>query len=87
MINSLCEYCFKVLERDDDGDRWYYQCPDMNCLFWENGHNENVDRIAEGIKAGLDEVGPLKAIEVKAALSKVLEAYDNRVLQISKEFD
>jgi hypothetical protein len=84
---NLCKYCFKVLERDDDGDRYYYQCPDINCLFWENGHNENVDRIAEGIKEHLDEIMPLKAIEVKAALTKVLETYDNRVMQISKEFD
>jgi len=84
---NLCKYCFKVLERDDDGDRYYYQCRDMNCLFWQNGTNQNVEGIAEGIKEHLDEIGPLKAIEVKAALSKVLEAYDNRVLQISKEFD
>jgi len=84
---NLCKYCFKVLEKEIDDDRYYYQCPDINCLYWENGHNENVDRIAEGIKEHLDEVGPLKAIEVKAALSKVLEAYDNRVMQISKEFD
>ena len=84
---NLCKYCFKVLEKEIDDDRYYYQCPDINCLYWENGHNENVDRIAEGIKEHLDEVGPLKAIEVKAALTKVLEAYDNRVMQISKEFD
>ena len=84
---NLCKYCFKVLERDDDGDRYYYQCRDMNCLFWQNGTNQNVEGIAEGIKEHLDEIGPLKAIEVKAALSKVLEVYDNRVMQISKEFD
>ena len=49
MNNLLWKYGFKVLERDDDGDRYYYQCPDMNCLFWDNGHNESVDRIDEGI--------------------------------------
>jgi hypothetical protein len=82
--NSLCEYCFKVLEKEIDDDRYIYQCPDIKCLFWENGHNENVDRIAEGIKSNLDECGYLKAIEVKAALTKVLESYNIRVMQISK---
>ena len=84
MNNKLCKYCFKVMEEEAEDDRYIYQCPDINCLFWENGNNPNVDRIAEGIKSNLDECGYLKAIEVKAALTKVQEAYDNRVLQISK---
>ena len=84
MNNKLCKYCFKILEEETDDDRYIYTCIDDNCLFWENGTNENVDRISEGIKSNLDECGYLKAIEVKAALTKVLEAYDNRVMQISK---
>ena len=84
MNNKLCKYCFKVLEQEAEDDRYIYTCIDDNCLFWENGTNENVDRISEGIKSNLDECGYLKATEVKAALTKVLEAYDNRVMQISK---
>ena len=84
MNNKLCKYCFKVMEEEAEDDRYIYTCIDDNCLFWDNGTNENVDRISEGIKSNLDECGYLKAIEVKAALSKVLEAYDFRVMQISK---
>ena len=85
MNNKLCKYCFKVMEEEAEDDRYIYTCIDDNCLFWGDKNDfENVDRIAEGIKSNLDECGYLKAIEVKAALSKVLEAYDNRVMQISK---
>ena len=85
MNNKLCKYCFKVLEQEAEDDRYIYTCIDDNCLFWGDKNDfENVDRIAEGIKSNLDECGYLKAIEVKAALTKVLEAYDNRVMQISK---
>ena len=72
------------MEEEAEDDRYIYQCPDIHCLFWENGNNPNVDSIAEGIKSNLDECGYLKAIEVKAALTKVLEAYDFTVMQISK---
>ena len=72
------------MEEEAEDDRYIYTCIDDNCLFWDNGTNDNVDRISEGIKSNLDECGYLKAIEVKAALTKVLEAYDNRVMQISK---
>jgi len=84
--NKLCKYCFKVLEEEaDDDDDYIYTCIDDNCLFWGDKNDfARVDSIAEGIKSNLDECGYLKAIEVKAALTKVLEAYDFRVMQISK---
>lgn len=84
-MKHLCKYCFKPLEQETDDDRYYYQCSDMKCLYWENGTNQNVEGIAEGIKEHLDELHPLKAIEVKAALEKVLQSYDARILQIAKD--
>jgi coproporphyrinogen III oxidase-like Fe-S oxidoreductase len=84
MNNSLCKYCFKVLEKEIDDDRYYFQCPDMNCLYWENGTNEQVQRITEGIREHFDELQPLKWIEVKASIEAYLVNVNEKVMQISK---
>ena len=84
MNNSLCKYCFKVLEKEIDDDRYYFQCPDDNCLFWENGTNDQVQRITEGIREHFDELQPLKWIEVKAAIEAYLVNVNEKVMQISK---
>ena len=36
--NIYCKFCGHVNDIDDDGDRYFYTCPDMNCKFWsQNG--------------------------------------------------
>ena len=84
MNNSLCEYCFKVLEKQIDDDRYLFQCPDIKVLFWENGTNEQVQRITEGIREHFDELQPLKWIEIKAAVEAYLVNVNEKVMQISK---
>jgi len=74
-----CKYCFKPLERDDDGDRYYYQCQDINCIYWENGHNENIDKIAEGIREYLQDIPLMKYTEIRQALLIVAKGYENRI--------
>jgi hypothetical protein len=37
MDMNCCKFCGKVLERDDDGDRYWWLCPDIKCKFWEQG--------------------------------------------------
>lgn len=32
--DDWCSFCGKMTDKDDDGDRYYYLCPDMNCDFW-----------------------------------------------------
>jgi len=82
--NKLCKYCFKVLEQEAEDDRYIYTCIDDNCLFWDNGTNDQVQQITEGIRDHFDELQPLKWIEVKAALEAYLENVNEKVLQISK---
>jgi hypothetical protein len=32
--NTFCDYCGSDMERDDDGDRYYYLCTNMKCECW-----------------------------------------------------
>lgn len=34
---TYCFSCGSVMERDDDGDRYYYMCPNMECKSWNGG--------------------------------------------------
>jgi hypothetical protein len=34
---SYCYSCGEYMERDDDGDRYYYLCSNMSCKSWNNG--------------------------------------------------
>ncbi len=82
--NRHCDYCFKLMNQEAEDDRYIYTCIDDNCLFWDNGTNEQVQRITEGIRDHFDELQPLKWIEVKAALEAYLENVNEKVLQISR---
>ena len=35
---TYCFSCGSVMERDDDGDRYYYMCTNMDCKSW-NGED------------------------------------------------
>ena len=72
------------MEEEAEDDRYIYTCIDDNCLFWDNGTNEQVQRITEGIREHFQELQPLKWIEVKAALEAYLENINEKVLQISR---
>ena len=34
---TYCYSCGSIMEQDDDGDRWYYLCSNVNCKSWNNG--------------------------------------------------
>ena len=35
---QICEECNKPMERDDDGDRYYWFCSDHNCKVWDKDY-------------------------------------------------
>ena len=35
--DTYCYSCGSIKERDDDGDRYYYMCTNMDCKSWNMG--------------------------------------------------
>jgi|LWDU01.1.fsa_nt_gi hypothetical protein len=38
--NAFCVYCGSDMERDDDGDRYYYLCTNNECPCWNSTEDE-----------------------------------------------
>ena len=79
--NRHCDYCFKLMNQEAEDDRYIYTCIDDNCIFWDNGRNENIDRTAESLRELLqdDIFNNIKHTEIMQALLIVAKNYEDRI--------
>jgi hypothetical protein len=69
------------MNQEAEDDRYIYTCIDDNCIFWDNGRNENIDKTAESIRELLQDgiFNNIKHIEIRQALLTVAKNYEDMI--------